>query len=327
MSRLTDGIALDTKEMRAAYCEALIREARNNGRIIVVDADVSHSVGTEPFYKEFPGRSINCGIMEAHAVGMSAGMSETGLIPFFHAFGVFATRRVFDQIFLSCAYQKLNVKIVGADPGVTAASNGGTHMPFEDIGLMRLIPDSVIIEPADAAMYGAAVSYMVNNYGVHYLRTSRRKTMRIYPDGAEFVIGKANKLADGGDVCIIASGIMVYEALKAADMLADKGIYARVLDMHTIKPLDTAAVEAAARECGAIVTAENHNVTGGLGAAVCEALAETLPAPVERVGVKESFGEVGGQDYLQKRFGLTAEEIVKAAEKCISRKKIQESKK
>ncbi len=306
--------------MRAAYCDALIKEAKENGRIVVVDADVSHSVGTEPFYKEFPDRSINCGIMEAHAIGMSAGMSETGLIPFFHAFGVFATRRVFDQIFLSCAYQKLNVKIIGADPGVTAASNGGTHMPFEDMGLMRLIPGAVIIEPADVTMYDAAVSYMANNYGVHYLRTSRRKTMRIYEDGAKFEIGKANMLADGKDVCIIASGIMVYEALKAADMLADKGISARVLDMHTIKPLDLQATEAAAKECGAIVTAENHNVTGGLGAAVCEALAETVPVPVERVGVRESFGEVGTQDYLQKRFGLTAENIVSAAKKCISRK-------
>lgn len=306
--------------MRAAYCEALIDEAKKNKNIVVVDADVSHSVGTEPFYREFPERSINCGIMEAHAIGMSAGMSETGLVPFFHAFGVFATRRAFDQIFLSCAYQKLNVKIIGADPGVTAATNGGTHMPFEDIGLMRLVPGAVIIEPADVTMYKSAVSYMANNYGVHYLRTSRRKTMRIYEDGAEFVIGKANKLADGKDVCIIASGIMVYEALKAADILSEKGISARVLDMHTIKPLDTEAVQAAAKECGAIVTAENHNVTGGLGSAVCEALSEGTPVPAERVGVKESFGEVGTQDFLQKRFGLTADGIVAAALKCISRK-------
>lgn len=320
MGKLTDNIKLDTTEMRAAYCQALIDEAEKNDNIVVVDADVSHSVGTEPFYKEFPNRSINCGIMEAHAIGMSAGMSETGLIPFFHAFGVFATRRAFDQIFLSCAYQKLNVKIIGADPGVTAATNGGTHMPFEDMGLMRLIPGAVIIEPADVTMYKTAVSYMANNYGVHYLRTSRRKTMRIYPDGAEFVIGKANKLADGKDVCIIAGGIMVYEALKAADILSDKGFSARVLDMHTIKPIDKEAVEAAAKECGAIVTAENHNVTGGLGSAICEALAEGTPVPVERVGVKESFGEVGTQDFLQKRFGLTADGIVLAAEKCISRK-------
>ena len=320
MGKLIDGIRLDGREMRAAYCEALIEKARTDKRIIVVDADVRHSVGTEPFYEEFPDRGINCGIMEAQAIGMSAGMSETGLVPFFHAFGVFATRRVFDQIFLSCAYQKLNVKIIGADPGVTAASNGGTHMPFEDIGLMRLVPGSVIIEPADAAMYRAAVNYMADNYGVHYLRTSRRKTMRIYPDNAEFTIGRANQLSEGNDVCLIASGIMVYEALKAADMLSEKGIGARVLDMHTIKPVDREAVIRAARECGAIVTAENHNATGGLGSAVTEVVTETLPVPVERVGVKESFGEVGTQDYLQKRFGLPAENIAAAAEKCIARK-------
>ena len=320
MGKLIDGIRLDGREMRAAYCEALIEKARTDKRIIVVDADVRHSVGTEPFYEEFPDRGINCGIMEAQAIGMSAGMSETGLVPFFHAFGVFATRRVFDQIFLSCAYQKLNVKIIGADPGVTAASNGGTHMPFEDIGLMRLVPGSVILEPADAAMYRAAVNYMADNYGVHYLRTSRRKTMRIYPDNAEFTIGRANQLSEGNDVCLIASGIMVYEALKAADMLSEKGIGARVLDMHTIKPVDREAVIRAARECGAIVTAENHNATGGLGSAVTEVVTETLPVPVERVGVKESFGEVGTQDYLQKRFGLTAENIAAAAEKCIARK-------
>lgn len=320
MGRLTDNIAPDAKEMRVAYCEALIEEARKNSRIVVVDADVRHSVGTEPFYDVFPDRAINCGIMEAQAIGMSAGMSETGLIPFFHAFGVFATRRVFDQIFLSCAYQDLNVKIIGADPGVTAASNGGTHMPFEDIGLMRLVPGAVIIEPADVTMYRSAVSYMADNYGVHYLRTSRRKTMRIYPDGAAFTVGKANLLSDGSDVCLIASGIMVYESLKAADMLEGKGISARVLDMHTIKPVDREAVIAAARECGAIVTAENHNATGGLGSAVAEVLAETVPVPLERIGVKESFGEVGTQDYLQKRFGLTADKIAAAAEKCVARK-------
>ena len=320
MGRLTDNIVPDAKEMRVAYCEALIEEARKNSRIVVVDADVRHSVGTEPFYDVFPDRAINCGIMEAQAIGMSAGMSETGLIPFFHAFGVFATRRVFDQIFLSCAYQNLNVKIIGADPGVTAASNGGTHMPFEDIGLMRLVPGAVIIEPADVTMYRSAVSYMADNYGVHYLRTSRRKTMRIYPDGAAFTVGKANLLSDGSDVCLIASGIMVYESLKAADMLEGKGIGARVLDMHTIKPVDREAVIAAARECGAIVTAENHNATGGLGSAVAEVLSETVPVPLERIGVKESFGEVGTQDYLQKRFGLTAEKIAAAAEKCVARK-------
>ena len=320
MSKLLDVFKLDDVEMRQAYCDAMIKEASANDKIMVIDADVSHSVGTGRFYEAFPDRAVNCGIMEAHAVGMSAGMSATGLIPFFHAFGVFATRRVFDQIFISCAYQKLNVKIIGADPGVTAATNGGTHMPFEDLGVMRLIPGVKIIEPADASMYDQIVHDMASNYGVYYLRTSRRKTVRIYRDGVKFETGKAIELFDGSDVAIIACGIMVYEAIKARDILLKEGISARVLDMHTVKPVDRAAVAAAARDCGAIVTAENHNAVGGLGSAVCEAVADECPVPVERVGVFESFGEVGTQDFLQKRFNLTAEEIARKAKICIERK-------
>ncbi|MBP5466211.1 MAG: transketolase family protein [Clostridia bacterium] len=321
MGVLVDKFYVDGTEMRQAYCAALTEEAAVNDRITVVDADVSHSVGTEPFYKKFPARSINCGIMEAHAIGLCAGMSAVGLVPFFHAFGVFATRRVFDQIFISCAYQNLNVKIIGADPGVTAATNGGTHMPFEDMGLMRLIPNAVIVEPADSTMYKTAVKFMAEKYGLFYLRTSRRKTVRIYSDAAKFEIGKANKLADGTDVCIFACGIMVYEALKARELLAAKGVSAAVYDMHTVKPIDAEAVIYEAEKCGALVVAENHNVIGGLGSAVCEVVSENFPVPVERVGVKESFGEVGSQEYLQTRFGLTAEKIAEKAVKSIERKK------
>ena len=320
MSVLVNNFALDNVEMRQAYCDALIAEAAVNDKLMVIDADVSHSVGTGRFYSAYPDRAVNCGIMEAHAVGMSAGLSATGMVPFFHAFGVFATRRVFDQIFIACAYQNLNVKIIGADPGVTAATNGGTHMPFEDLGVMRLIPGVKIIEPADSSMYGQIVHAMANDYGVYYLRTSRRKTVRIYKDGVKFETGKAIELYDGKDVCIIACGIMVYEAIKAREELLKMGITARVLDMHTIKPVDRKAVISAAAECGAIVTAENHNALGGLGSAICEVVTEELPVPVERVGVHESFGEVGTQDYLQKRFKLTAEEIVRKALICIERK-------
>jgi transketolase len=321
MKQLFKMPTLDDREMRAAYCDALIAAAEANPRIVAVDVDVQYSMGTKRFYDRFPDRGINCGIMEAHAVSMCAGMSATGLIPFVHAFGTFATRRAFDQVFLSCAYQRLNVKIIGGDAGVTAASNGGTHMPFEDIGLMRTIPDITVIEPADTAMYNEAVQYLAETYGVFYMRSCRRKVMRIYRDGAGFAIGKANVLIEGGDVALIACGIMVYEALKAREMLGQKGISATVIDMHTIKPLDAAAVVRAARECGAVVTAENHNAIGGLGSAVAETLAENCPVPQERVAVFESFGEVGTQDYLQKRFHLTAEDIVDKAVKCVRRKK------
>lgn len=321
MNCLAENIKLDEREMRAAYCDALIQEAERNDKVVAVDADVQYSMGTKRFYDRFPGRGINCGIMEAHAVGLCAGMSATGLVPFFHAFGTFATRRAFDQVFLSCAYQHLNVKIIGGDAGVTAAANGGTHMPFEDMALMRAIPGVTIIEPADSTMYETAVKYMADTYGVCYMRSSRRKVMKIYGASAQFTIGKANVIAKGKDVAIIACGIMVYEALRAREMLTQQGITAMIIDMHTIKPLDVQAVINAAQSCGAIVTAENHNVTGGLGSAVSEALGQHCPVPVERVGVFESFGEVGTQEYLQKRFHLTAEDIAEKSLACIGRKK------
>ena len=322
MSYLIDKFEMSTQEMRTAYCDALIEHARHNNKIVAVDADVQFSMGTKPFYDAFPGRGINCGIMEAHAIGLCAGISATGLVPFFHAFGTFATRRAFDQIFLSCAYQDLNVKIIGGDAGVTAAANGGTHMPFEDVGIMRTIPGAVIIEPADTVMYKSAVKHMAETYGVFYTRSCRRNVMRVYRSDAQFVIGKANKLADGNDIGIIACGIMVYEALRAREMLAERGISAAVIDMHTIKPIDSEAVIKIAHKCGAIVTAENHNSMNGLGSAVAEVLAENCPVPMERIGVFESFGEVGSQEYLQKKFGLTAEDIVEKAIKCIGRKRM-----
>ena len=319
MSGFTE-FKMDEQEMRTAYCDALIHEAESNERIVAVDADVQYSMGTKRFYDRFPERGINCGIMEAHAVGLCAGMSATGLIPFFHAFGTFATRRVFDQVFLSCAYQRLSVKIIGGDAGVTATANGGTHMPFEDMGIMRTVPGITIIEPADTAMYKTSVKHMADTYGVFYMRSCRRKVRRIYPDGAALTVGKANVLACGNDVAIVACGIMVYEALCACEILAQRGIAATVIDMHTVKPIDEQTLIEAAQKCGAVVTAENHNAIGGLGSAVAEVLSEQCPVPLERVGVFESFGEVGTQDYLQQKFHLTAGDIADKAVKCIRRK-------
>lgn len=319
MNSLTE-YNMSEQEMRVAYCDALIHEAEGNERIVAVDADVQFSMGTKRFYDRFEKRGINCGIMEAHAVGLCAGMSATGLIPFFHAFGTFASRRVFDQVFLSCAYQQLNVKIIGGDAGVTATANGGTHMPFEDMGLMRTIPGITIIEPADTAMYKSAVKHMADTYGVFYMRSCRRKVRQIYADDTEFVLGKANVLCTGVDVAIVACGIMVYEALLAREILAQSGIEATVIDMHTVKPIDKDALIEAAESCGAVVTAENHNVIGGLGSAVCEVLSENCPVPIERIGVFESFGEVGTQEYLQEKFHLTAQDIAEKAVRCIRRK-------
>lgn len=317
---MLNDIKPDETDMRVHYCNALIEEAGRNDKILVIDVDTRNSMGTKPFYEAYRGRAINCGIMEAHAVGMAAGLSATGYVPYLHAFGVFASRRAYDQVFLSCAYQDLNVKIIGADAGVAATSNGGTHMPFEDMGIMRNIPGITIFEPADGVMLPYAVRHMAETYGNFYMRYVRRKTMRIYDEKVKFTIGKANVLREGNNVAILACGIMVYESLKAAAMLAEEGINALVMDMHTIKPIDSQAVIDAAKSCGAIVTAENHNIVNGLGSAVSEVLCESFPVPLERVGVKDTFGEVGTRDYLMEKFRLTAGEICIKAKKAIERR-------
>ena len=312
---------MDDNEMRAHYCNALMAAAKQDERIVVLDVDTSVSMGTVPFYEAFPNRAVDCGIMEAHAVGMAAGLSATGFVPFLHAFGTFASRRAYDQVFLSCAYQDLNVKIIGEDAGVTAAVNGGTHMPFEDIGLMRNIPGMTVMEPADSAMMPFAVRYMADTYGNFYMRYGRKKMMKIYGPEETFTIGKAKQLRSGGDAAVIACGIMVYEALKAADALQAEGIDITVIDMHTIKPIDRETLIAAARGCGAIVTAENHNIINGLGSTVAEVLGECCPVPLERVGVNDTFGEVGTQEYLMEKFGLTASDICAAIKRVMQRRR------
>jgi transketolase len=312
---------LDSKEMRSYYCDALMEAASKDRRIVVVDADVSHSMGTVPFFEKFPERAVNCGIMEAHMVGFASGLSATGYVPFVHAFATFATRRAFDQLFLAAGYQKLNVKVIGGDAGVTATSNGGTHMPFEDLALARAIPNFTVIEPADGSIYRQLIAYAAATYGNFYIRSTRRKTYRIYDENTDFIVGKANQLKDGHDVAVIACGIMVYEALKAAQALEDEGISVRVIDMFTIKPIDQTAIIKAAKECGALVTAENHNVIGGLGSAVDDVVTAHCPVPVAKIGVYESFGEVGTQGYLMERFQLTSAHIIVKIKEVLARKK------
>lgn len=310
----------DDVEMRAAYCGALIETAEHDPRILALNCDMSTSMGTNPFVKRFPERSFNLGIQEANACGMAAGLSAVGMVPFLHTFSVFLSRRIYDQIYLSCAYAGLNVKLIGGDAGVSAAQNGGTHMPLEDVGILRCIPGITILEAADACAIKALVPQMAAQYGVMYLRLPRRKVMRIYEDDAAFQVGKANILREGADVTIIASGMTVYESLLAADLLAAEGIRARVVDMFTIKPIDAACVIDSAQKTGAIVTAENHNFINGLGSAVAEVLVEHAPVPMERIGVRDEFGEVGPVPYLMERFELTAPFICEKAKKCIVRK-------
>jgi transketolase len=308
-------------EMREVYIKTLIGLAEKNRQVMTLEADLMSCLGTKAFGERYPDRYINCGIQEANMFGVAAGLSATGKVPFTHTFAPFCTRRACDQIFISCAYAKLNVKIIGSDPGITAALNGGTHMPFEDIGIMRTIPGMTVIEPTDIVMLRDVLVQIAAEYGTHYIRMARRAVTKVYEAGSSFEIGKAVQIRDGNDLTIIAVGYCVAEAIKAAAILAKQGITVRVIDMFTIKPIDKKEVIKAAAETGAIVTAENHNILGGLGSAVAEVLAENQPIPMERVGVRDLFGEVGPADYLAERFELTAGDIVKKAKHVLGRKK------
>ncbi|HHW31746.1 MAG TPA: transketolase family protein [Clostridiaceae bacterium] len=311
---------MDEVAMRDVYCNTLIELAAKNKNIVVLDADLAKSMGMMPFKKAFPDRFFDVGVQEANMIGTAAGLSATGKVPFAHSFTAFASRRCYDQIFISCAYAKLNVRIIGSDAGITAAYNGGTHMSFEDIGIMRNIPGITILEPVDSVMLKDLIEQTVDLYGVFYIRLLRRNAIKVYEEGSRFEIGKGIQIKDGKDVTIIATGIMVDEALKASEKLEEEGISAGVVNIFTLKPIDKEIIIKCARETGAIVTAENHSILNGLGSAVAEVLSESCPVYLERVGVKDLFGEVGPVDYLKKRFEMTHEDIVKSAKKVIERK-------
>ncbi len=319
--KIASEMITDEIEMRDAYINELIRIAKEDERVVVLDADLMHSNNTYKFKEAFPQRGINVGVQEANMIGLAAGLSATGKIPFAHTFTCFAARRDLDQIYISVAYAKLNVKVVATDPGVMAAYNGGTHMSFGDMGIMREIPTMTVIEPTDSVMMKALVSQIAYTYGPFFVRVFRKKPVKIYEEGSTFEIGKGITLRDGKDLTIIASGMMVAESLKASKMLEQKGVNARVVDVFTLKPIDKELIVRCAEETGAIVTAENHNFINGLGSGVSEVLVENVPVPMERVGVHDQFGEVGDVSYLKKRFGLTAEDIVKSAEKVLKRKR------
>lgn len=306
--------------MRDMYAKTLMTLAEKNENIVALDADLMSSMGMMPFKKAYPDRTFNVGIQEANMIGVAAGMSAVGLIPFAHSFGPFATRRCFDQIFLSCGYAKLNVKITGSDPGVTAAFNGGTHMPFEDMGILRNVPNITILEPVDSVMLENIIEQIVDKYGVFYTRLLRKNAVKIYEKGSTFEIGKSIALRDGKDVTILATGIMVAEALKAADELDKEGISVRVENMFTLKPIDKEAILNCAKETGAIVTAENHSILNGLGSAVAEVIAENELVPLERVGVEDRFGQVGPVDYLKEQYNLTYKDIMSKVKKVLERK-------
>ena len=305
---------------RHAYGEAL-KAVGSDKRIVALDGDVSTCTMSVIFGKEYPERFFNVGIAEGNMLGMAAGLSTMGYIPFAHAFAMFMAGRGYDQIRNSICYPGLNVKCVGTHAGLSVGEDGATHQCIEDIALMRAIPGMTVICPADAVETEAAVKAMVDYEGPVYLRLGRLPVDIVNNfEGYEFKIGKAVELKEGKDVTIFATGLMVPDALKAARQLEAEGIDARVINMHTIKPLDEEAVLKAAKETGCIVTAEEHNVLGGLGGAVAEVVAEKCPVPVVRVGVKDCFGRSGNALELLKLYHLTAEDIAEAAKKAIAAK-------
>ncbi len=311
---------MDVSDMRTAYCEAMLELAEQDDRIVALDADLMTAMGMKPFAQKFPERTVDCGIQEANMIGVACGLAVWGKIPFAHTFAPFCTRRACDQIFMSGAYNKANVKVIGSDPGITAAYNGGTHMPFEDMGIMRGIPTMTVIEPTDITMLKNLMPQIAHTEGMMYMRLVRKGVRKVYEPGSTFELGKAVHIKEGKDVTIIASGYCVAEAISAAKLLEAEGIDAGVIDMFTWKPLDEEAVLQAAAKTGAIVTAENHNVINGLGSAVSDLLVKNKPVPMEMVGVQDEFGEVGPVNYLRERFGLTDENIAASVRRVIARK-------
>jgi transketolase len=311
---------LKNRDFRDIYTDLLIKYAEENENLVIVEADLMTALATTRFQKAFPERTVNVGVAEANMIGVAAGLSNMGKIPFTHTFTPFATRRVFDQVMLSVAYSKLNVKMVGSDPGIVAQLNGGTHMSFEDVGIMRNIPTMTIFEPVDGVQLHNMFPEIMKHYGPLYIRLGRKEFDPIFDENQKFELGKAISIKDGKDVTIFATGIMVSEALKAEKSLSEKGISVSIVNIHTVKPIDVDCIIKEAKKTKAIVVAENHNIINGLGSAVAEVLGEHCPVPMERVGVKDVFGEVGKLPYLMERFELTASHIEAAVLRVLKRK-------
>jgi transketolase len=306
---------------RDAYGQTLVELGRENGRVVALDADLSGSTKTGLFAKEFPDRFFNAGIAEANMVGMAAGLAAGGMIPFASTFAVFAAGRAFEQVRQSLAYPRLNVKLVATHGGITVGEDGGSHQSVEDLAIMRALPNMTVLCPADGPETAAAIRAAAAFDGPVYVRLGRSKVPVVFPAGCDFAIGRGATLHQGTDLTFITTGLMTAQAITAAGILAEEKISARVVHLGTIKPLDVDLVLKAARETGAIVTAEEHSVIGGLGGAVCETLAEGCPVPLERVGLRDVFGQSGKAEELLAHYGLTPAHLVEAAERVVQRKR------
>ena len=296
---------------REGYGQALVELGQEHENIVVLDADLAGATKTGTFKKAFPDRHLNFGIAEGNMMSAAAGLAATGMVPFASSFAMFATGRAFEQIRNSIAYPHLNVKVCASHGGISVGEDGASHQCCEDYALMRSLPGMVVMSPADnvecIAMVKAAYEYV----GPVYIRTGRSAVPVFHGEDFKFQIGKGEVVREGSDIAIIANGLMVYEAMKAGEALAEQGINALIVNMATIKPLDEELVLEAARKCGKVITCEEHSVIGGLGEAVCALLSEKLPTPVKRIGMNDVFGRSGPAAELLQHYGLCAENIVK----------------
>ncbi|WP_400210763.1 transketolase family protein [Candidatus Methanarcanum hacksteinii] len=306
---------------RNYYGKALARLAKERDDVVVLDADLAGSTKTSEFKKVAPERFVEVGIAEQDMIGVASGLAASGKTVFASTFAVFATGRCWEQIRLAVAYPKQNVKIVSTHCGISVGEDGASHQALEDIAIMRAIPNMVVISPADAHQAYAATMAIAEERGPCYMRLGRADFPLIYPEGVKFEIGKADILREGSDVTLIGTGQMVSYCLDAAKALSEEGISAEVINISTIKPLDADAVIGSVKKTGCAVTAEEHSIIGGLGSAVAEAISESCPVPLVRVGTKDTFGESGKAEMLMEKYGLTAKDIVKAAKDSISKKR------
>ena len=301
---------MEKKATRQAFGEALVKLGMKNENVVVLDADLTKSTMTTFFQKEFPNRHLNMGIAEANMMATAAGIATTGKIPFASTFAVFAAGRAYDQIRNSIAYPNLNVKICPTHAGISLGEDGGSHQSIEDIALMRVLPNMIVLSPADAVETEKMIFAVADYKGPVYIRLGRLAVPTIFDENYKFEIGRATQVKEGNDVAIIATGLMVYEAMLASDILKEHGINTRVINMSTIKPLDNEMVLRAANECKYIVTVEEHSVIGGLGSAVCEYLSEVKPTKVIKHGVHDVFGQSGEGNEMLDKYNLRAKDIV-----------------
>lgn len=307
-------------EMREVLGTELEKYMSENEQIVVLNADLTKPNGLAKLADKYPKRVINVGIAEQNMACVAAGMSSYGFTPFICTFTPFATRKICDQLAISVCYAKQGVKIIGTDPGISAEYNGGTHMSFEDIGVLRSIPDMVIFEPVDNSQLKNMLPQIINFRGPVYIRMFRKGVEDVFKPDEKFNLFKSKKIKEGKDVSIFCSGIMVQETLKANKLLEEMGIDAEIINIHTIKPIDEESIIESAYKTGAVVTAENHNIIGGLRSAVTEVLSENSPVPVRSIGIKDTFGQVGKMPYLKETYNMTANDIAGAVKSVLEAK-------